>query len=310
MVIVAIPAVGLAVLTVAAFLGRWWWLLDVSANFRPQYLIALLVLGMVLMMAKWRRIGLVALVAAALNLVVVLPLFSGSPGESDPTRPALRVISFNIYSPNDRYAEVIEFIQQSNADLVFIHEASRPWEVALEALGDRYRILRPRSEDLIFGTLVLARGTLVEWESYGFATAETRAVSLTLIPEGWSEPVHALSSHPLAPTDAERARLRDTQLGFATEWAGEQSGAFIVVGDLNATPWSWPFRRLEGSTDLRNSAIGFGIQASYPADGNPLLRIPIDHVLHSSALRVRDRRRGLPLGSDHFPVIVDLELAG
>lgn len=308
MLVAAVPAVALAVVTVAAFFGRWFWLLDVAANFRPQYLAALLVLGAVLMMGKWRRTGAVTLGAAALNLVVVLPLFVGSPGEAPQSAPTVRVMTFNLFSPNEQYGEVIDLIREQSPDLVLLHEASRPWELAMDPLGEAYRIVRPRSDDLIFGTLVLVRGQLLDWESFGFATADPRAVELTFVPDGWQTPVEVLSVHPLAPTDSERARLRDDQLLFAADWAEDREGAFLVAGDLNATPWSWVFRKLEGSTDLRNTGIGFGIQATYPATGNPLTRIPIDHVLASSALVVRSRTLGPPVGSDHLPVIVDLAL--
>lgn len=308
MVVVAVPAVVMAVATLAAFGGRWVWWLDVLANFRPQLLVVLLILGVLLMVGRWRRTGSAVLMAAAVNLAVVLPLFAGSPGESDPSRPGVIVMSFNLYSPNDQYGAVIDYIQQIDADLVFLHEASRPWELAMDAIGGQYRLIRPRSDDLIFGTLVLARGNLIGWESYGFATEEARAVEITVVLDGWDQPLKVLSTHPLAPTDGERAAIRDAQLGFAAGWAREQEGPFLVLGDMNATPWSWPFRRLEASTELRNTAIGFGLQASYPVTGNPLLRIPIDHVLHSPGLGVRDRRLGPALGSDHFPVVVELEL--
>lgn len=79
-----------------------------------------------------------------------------------------------------------------------------------------------------------------------------------------------------------------------------------MVGDFNATPWSYPFRRLMASTDLSNSALGFGLDLSYPADGNPLVRVPIDHLLFSDGLAVVDRRLGPAMGSDHFPLTVDL----
>jgi endonuclease/exonuclease/phosphatase (EEP) superfamily protein YafD len=135
-------------------------------------------------------------------------------------------------------------------------------------------------------------------------------VEVSFVPEAWPVPVRVLSTHPLAPTDSERADLRDAQLRFASGWAVGQEGAYFVVGDFNATPWSWPFRRMVGETGLANSQVGFGLQPSFPADSNVLLRVPIDHLLHSDSLGVRDRRLGPPMGSDHFPLIVDLELRG
>ena len=190
MIVVAIPAVALIVVTVTAFFGRVYWFLDVLANFRPQYLVLLLLLGAVLMMGRWRRVGWAALGAAVLNLIVVLPLFLGSPGDSDPSRPAIRVMTFNLQGlANDQYGEVLGYIQQQRPDLVLLHEAHRPWELAIEPLGASYRIVRPRSDDLIFGTLVLVKGQLLEWRSHGFASAEARAV----------EPVDRLGGPALRP---------------------------------------------------------------------------------------------------------------
>lgn len=308
MILVAAPAVLLAAVSVAAFFGRWVWWLDVLANFRVQYLVALLLLGVVLMVFKWRRTGFVVLVVAAVNLVVVLPLFVGSPGEADPDLPSIRIMSFNLLSTNESYPDVVEYIQGNRPDLVFLHEASRPWEVAMDAADWDYEVIRPRSDDLIFGTLVMVAEPGADAVSYGFAEAQPRAVEVIYAPEGWPEPVKVLSTHPLAPTVEERAKLRDAQLGFATDWAASQDGAFIVVGDFNATPWSWPFRRMVADAPLRNSQIGFGIQPSFKADSNPFLRVPIDHLLHSERLVTTDRRLGPAMGSDHFALLVDLHL--
>jgi len=297
-------------MSLAAFLGRWIWWLDVLANFRAQYVVGLAVLGLIVVLSRWRKTGYAVLGVALVNLLVVLPLYLGSPAVATVEPSGVRVMSFNLLSTNERYPEVIEYIESVDPDLILLHEASRPWEVAMEAAELDYQIIRPRSEDLIFGTLVLVKGDAVEAVSYGFAASSARAVELTYTPEGWTTTLSILGSHPLAPTDRERADLRDAQLGFAGDWASGRNGAFIVVGDFNATPWSWPFRRLMDSADLRNSQKGFGLQPTFSAESNLLLRVPIDHLLHSPALEVTDRDLGPPLGSDHFPLIVDLQLAG
>jgi endonuclease/exonuclease/phosphatase (EEP) superfamily protein YafD len=306
-ILVAIPAVALAVVSLAAFGGRWIWWLDVFANFRAQYVVGLLGFGLILLMSKWRRIGYGVLAAAALNLVFVLPLYAGSPADSDPTAPSIRVMSFNLLSTNQNYSEVLEYIETVDPDLVLLHEASRPWEVAVEAADLDYEVIRPRSDNLIFGTLVLVRGENVEAVSYGFTETHPRSVSIVYRPTGWPESISVLSTHPLAPTEERRAKLRDAQLGFAADWALEQVGAFIVVGDFNATPWSWPMRNLLNEAPLRNSQLGFGLQPSFPTSSSFLMRVPIDHLVHSEALSVVDRRLGPSMGSDHFPLVIDLQ---
>ena len=53
--------------------------------------------------------------------------------------------------------------------------------------------------------------------------------------------------------------------------------------------------------------------ATFPATGglwSLLLRVPIDHLVHTPDLVVVDRRLGPPLGPDHFPLVVDLAVAG
>ena len=79
------------------------------------------------------------------------------------------------------------------------------------------------------------------------------------------------------------------------------------MGDLNTTSWSPFFSDLIEESGLRDSRKGFGIQTTWP-DGLFLLRIPIDHCLVSKDISVLDRRVGPSIGSDHFPVTVDLVL--
>ena len=309
MILLVIPAVTLAVVSIASFFGDWVWWLDVLANFRAQFVVGLVVLSLSLLLTRFRRTGMAVFAVAVVNLIPVLPLYVGSPGDSEPSAPSIRVMSFNLLSDNERFGEVIDYIEAVDPDLVLLHEASRPWEVALEAADLGYEIIRPRSENLIFGTLALVRGEEIEAVSFGFGAAQPRAFQLRYRPTGWPETIEVLSTHPLAPTKKERAALRDAQLGFAADWATGRDGPRFVVGDFNATPWSSPFRNLMDEADLRNSQVGFGLQPSFPTTSNVILRVPIDHLLHSEHFIVRDRRLGPDLGSDHFPLIVDIELA-
>ena len=309
MIVLVVPALALALASIGAFFGQWVWWLDVLANFRFQYFVVLAILGIPILFSKYRYLGYAILGVAGINLALVAPLYLASPGDVDGSRPGLVVLNFNILSDNQEFGPVIDYIRSADADLVFLYEASRPWEVAIEQSGLDYEVIRARADDLIFGTLILARDE-VEAVSYGFAESQPRAVALTYHPDRWPTPIEVLSVHPHSPTDATRASLRDAQLGFAADWAADREGPYLVVGDLNATPWSAPFRNLITTGHLTNSQRGFGLQATFPVDQIAFVRIPIDHVLHSDVISVRDRSLGPALGSDHFPVLVELQYNG
>ena len=295
-------AVVIAAASVTAFFGRYWWVLDLVSNFRAHMTVILVATGLILALGRWHRTALVVGLVAALNAAAVLPLFIGPAAR--PHTADVRVMSFNLLSDNTNYDAVIDFIADQSPDVVVLHEASRPWEEALAAADLGYEITRGRTEDLIFGSLVLTRpGSQVQ--SFGFQVSDPRAIEVVL-PSG----VAVLGIHPLAPFPDDQTERRRFQFEFAGLWAASREGPKVIVGDFNASPWSDPFRRLRTDTGLRNSQAGYGLELSYPADANPLLQVSIDHLLHSPDLVVADRRLGPPLGSDHLPLVVDLSLVG
>jgi endonuclease/exonuclease/phosphatase (EEP) superfamily protein YafD len=294
----------LGLATVAGFFGGTWWVLDLLAGFRHQLAIGLMICAVAAAFARWRKTAVAIGLLAAVNIALVAPLYIGP---SRPETGELRVLSFNVLGSNRQYGEVVDFIRASDADVVVLHEVTRRWEEAIEEAAATfddwpYEITEARARGDLFGSMVLVKSGAVV-ESFGFAVTDPRAIEI-LLPDG----VALLAIHPLSPSSEFRAQQNDRQLLFATNWAAGQDGPTVVFGDFNATPWSYPFRRLLSSTDLSNSARGFGLDLSYPADGNPLVRVPIDHLLFSDGLAVVDRRLGPAMGSDHFPLTVDLAL--
>lgn len=300
----AIPAVLLAVASLAAFLGPWAWWLDVLANFRVQFAAVLVPAGLILLAVRWWRTAAVVLAAAAVNVALILPLYVPPPA-TPPDGPALRVLSFNVLADNEQYDEVVDYIRSVEADVVVLHEVSRPWEEQILESGLPYIVNPVRTGDLIFGTLVLTPPG-AEVSGYGFTVGEPRAVEIRMKLDG--RDIAILASHPLSPSTETRSLLRDAQIRFAAEWAADQEVPALVVGDLNATRWSHAFGRLTSIGGLRNSENGFGFQPSFPAGAGVVLRVPIDHLLHSEGWVVAERRLGPALGSDHFPLVVDLVL--
>jgi endonuclease/exonuclease/phosphatase (EEP) superfamily protein YafD len=297
MSLVAVLAVALAAISIAAYFGNLWWILDLAASFRPQFVVLLLIGFGVLLLGRWHKLALVIGLVTLLNLATVIPLFISGGRASNHD---LRILSFNVLANNENYAEIIEFIASSDADLVVLHEASRPWEEALAEADLGYTIWLNRHPDDIFSSMVLVAGEATV-ESYGFRFRDPRAVAIRL-PSG----VSVLAIHPLSPQRHQRAELRDRQLAWAGDWVGDQTGPAIIVGDFNASPFSYAYRRLRNVTGLHDSIKGYGLELSYPARFPALMQVSIDHLLYSDGLSIADRRLGPALGSDHYPLIVDL----
>lgn len=85
---------------------------------------------------------------------------------------------------------------------------------------------------------------------------------------------------------------------FRTQYA-------VVLGDFNASQWSAVMRDFRRGTGLRHSAAGHGLHLTWPTS-EPLLYVPLDHILVSEQLWVLDSRVGPVVGSDHRPVIAEL----
>lgn len=300
MPVVAFVAVVLSAASLLAYLGRYSWVLDNLASFRPQLTAGLLVASLFLVLGRWPKTAALVAIVTILNAMTLLPLFL--PVKAAPSGSEVRILSFNVLSENENFDGIMDYIRETEADLVVLHEASLPWEEAVAEAGLDYEVTITKHSQDIFGSLVLApAGSVVE--SFGFRVTDPRAVAIAM-PQGLA----VLAVHPLSPSTPHRARLRDQQLAFAGDWVNEQSSPVAVIGDFNAGPFSWPYRRLLAETGLHDSIRGHGLQNTYPASASPVFRVSIDHLLYSEGIEVEGRILGPALGSDHFPLIVDLSL--
>jgi endonuclease/exonuclease/phosphatase (EEP) superfamily protein YafD len=113
-----------------------------------------------------------------------------------------------------------------------------------------------------------------------------------------------IGTHPPPPKGAVNSRHRNRQLVEMAKFIRSLSGAAVLCGDLNMSPWSVYFRSFLRESGLLDSGKGFGVQPTWPVDW-PVMRVPIDHCFVSEGIRVIDRKIGPKVGSDHFPLLVD-----
>ncbi len=295
----ALAAVGVAATALVTFLPIWP--LELFDHFRVHYAIVGLVATAAAGGLRMQGYLDASLIATLVHICVLVP---DAPRATPPEHgTAVRVLVLNVHTGSSSFAAVRQLIDEMHPDIMGLVEVDQRWLDALAPSLTAFtgRIEHPRDDN--FGIALYARGQVSGGtESLGSAVP---TIIASVLLDGAT--LTAIVTHPIPPLTAATSAALESQLdAVAARTRGEAN--VIVMGDFNATPWSRPFRRLLAGSGLCDSRDGFGLQASFPA--SPwLLRIPIDHLLHSCSIGVTDRRVERDVGSDHLPILVDLVIA-
>jgi endonuclease/exonuclease/phosphatase (EEP) superfamily protein YafD len=287
--------------TLFAFAARWWWPFELLSHFRLHYLLMLAPLTVGLLIAKRYTVAFLTVCCLVWNLTLVVPDFVGPPDHVGRSFP-LRLMSSNVLTRNRNYEQFLQTVRAENPDVLLVMEIDDSWVRALEKLRGEYPYgeSAPRADNFGIGLFSKVPVEEIKLIYIGSAGAPSIQVVLTV----GDAKVNVLGTHPMPPI-ARRSALRNEQLVAVADLVAAMKGPTILAGDLNTTPWSPFFGDLLDRTGLRDSRCGFGNQATWPSRFGAA-GIPIDHVLVSDDISVRNRHVGSILGSDHRSVITDL----
>jgi endonuclease/exonuclease/phosphatase family metal-dependent hydrolase len=101
--------------------------------------------------------------------------------------------------------------------------------------------------------------------------------------------------------------VRRQQSAAVADWIAEGAGPLLVAGDFNTPPESTTFRDFWGRYTDAFAEAGLGWGYSYHMNRTALR---IDHILAGPGWRCRACRVGPEVGSEHLPVIADLDWVG
>lgn len=292
--------------TVIGLLDRVSWVFELADVFRLQYLAVLA--AAVPVAAALRRFRLAGLAAAlaALNLAVVAPSFAAS-ATAAPAAGAgsLRLLVANVEVGNPRFEEIVRLVRRERPDLVGIVELTPALAERLtrELPGYRARMLAPQEGAYgigVFSRVPLLSARIERFPEDGGPPTVVARVRVA------GEPVTVVVTHVHTPF---AGSIHTRQLEALAAARPRLGSRLAVCGDFNTPPWAGPFRRL--ADDARLSDL-YGDDAwsgySWPT-WNPLLRVPLDNCLVGGGLGVRAHRHGADIGSDHFPLVVDLAVS-
>lgn len=297
----------LAPATAFAYLAGLWWGFELFVHFRMQYAISGLLLAGALWVLRRRGMSALALTLAVANAIPVAPLLF-APRVAAPTTAgaALRVVSINVFAGNHDYARVLAYVRQEQPDVLVVLEVTPGWARALEQLRSEFAYSWVRPTGQRAGIAVLSRVQPSATREVDLGGTGEPSLVLTLEQSG--APVALLGTHLYWPLGPRASAVRNRQLHGIARLARERAAPFAVIGDLNVTPFSPHFARLLREGGLRNCANGAALAPTWPARVPPLF-IRIDHCLASPDLSATDVRVGPYVGSDHYPIAVDIRRA-
>jgi endonuclease/exonuclease/phosphatase (EEP) superfamily protein YafD len=249
--------------------------------------------------------GLIGMLAAALGAMPIVKYVvpADHPMQLEPG-DTLRVMSLNTWFRNEDPNRLLEYLETSGADLIVLQEISTDEGRGLHARLKIYPYAFVEGAGAS-DSVVLSRWPITAVELVPLSADSVSAIRATIDWNG--QPITLIGAHlhwPIGPRTAER---RNSELAGLSLLAQSHPGPLVMLGDFNITPWSPHFESFLRVSGLQDCAVGHGVDPTWPSQVI-LAGIRIDHCFASSHWRSVDALTGPAVGSDHRPMIVELEL--
>ncbi len=297
-------AVALGVAYAAAQFAGQNAFLDNLSNFPVHFAAGFLASAAVLTALKSRAWALACAAAAALAIAPVVPWYFGpAAGPTDAARPQVKLLVSNVRLTNQQRDRLKRLVAQESPDVVGLIEVNSAWLRELQSLRSGYaHHFEVPSEG--FAGFALYSRLPIEGARIMQVAGSTPAIAAKL--KTASGEIEIILAHPTSPLNAEFIRLRNEQLLALAQYVGAAQGPVVLAGDLNLTMWNRGYRPLADVGGLQNARDGHGVGPTWPYTG--WLGVPIDHVLATPDVALRNFRVLDAIGSDHLPISAEFSL--
>ena len=184
------------------------------------------------------------------------------------------VIHYNVKENNKKIETVAQGALKSNADIVSMQEL-KPTSFAI--VDPLMRAVYPYS----FSDLSVDGFGLAVYSKYPFAATEVVISNNYPILVGeiiiQNDTLHFVAATTSTPTSDKDFEKQAKQFKFIAEEVNKIQGPLIVMGDMNAAPWSEHIKELLKATKLKDSRKD--LSSTYPA--NSPVQVAIDYIFHS-----------------------------
>ncbi len=217
----------------------------------------------------------------------------------------ISILVSNVLTPNKHYQKLRDLVNYWDPDILLTLETDKTWEEELSEIEERYPHTVKIPQDNLYGMHLYSKLELQEIEVKFLISEEIPSIhGYVLLRNGERVNIHCLHPKPPSPTEDDTSTKRDAELLLVGKEVKKQNST-LVFGDLNDVAWSRTTRLFQQISGLADPRIGRGFYNTYHA-GIPVFRWPLDHVFHSKDFALLKLKRLPNIGSDHFPIYIEL----
>jgi endonuclease/exonuclease/phosphatase (EEP) superfamily protein YafD len=228
--------------------------------------------------------------------------------ETVEVQTTLSLLIWNVYQFNQKYRPFIQLVKDKQPDLILLCETNDWWVEQLQEIKDIYPYHREVPLENTYGMCIYARHPLEEISVKSLIKEGVPSIRATININGKYK-IRMFGVHPIPPYPAYSTSKapKDAELLLIAKEVRAADSPCIVLGDMNDVAWSNLTTAFQKISRLLDPRRGRGIMPTFHAK-IPLMRIPIDQIFCSSNFRLIGIERMPAMGSDHFPIFVQLAL--
>jgi endonuclease/exonuclease/phosphatase (EEP) superfamily protein YafD len=267
--------------------------------------------------ADFTRIhDIIFLVLLSVNEVYLLSLIwnytplAGRQMKGDPENSTdkIRLFIANVYQYNCDYSLCYKVITQARPDIVLLVETDEEWATEMEEMMNnfKYKVLQPQPDT--YGMMLFSKLEIVHHNLRFLVEENVPSITADIKTKNNQQfRLYCVHPKPPVPGESKESTERDAEILIVGKEAKAFSHPVIVAGDLNDVAWSYTTKLFIKISGLLDPRIGRGFYSTFHAK-YPIFRWPLDHVFCSSHFYLNHLKRMPSIGSDHFPMLIEVSL--
>ncbi|MBL7818706.1 MAG: endonuclease/exonuclease/phosphatase family protein [Saprospiraceae bacterium] len=277
-------------------------------RYAAQITVAYWFLGLLFLVLKNARLTMVSFICCGF-----LCLFLKGMSDSKVAKPQvahalqISVAQINISLSNSKYAETIDAIKKTHADVLSLQEVDLEWS---NRLKDSLSVIYPyrcRVDKVdLYGIEIYSKYPFASSDTFYTAINNMPNLVVSLKKTASSRPIFVVSTYFMPPLFTSAYFTMQQQMKTLADYIHAIKDPLLTVGDYNIESSSWEIQQFRQQAGLLNSRRGF---RPTRADGQfDLTEVPTDHIFFTPHLECNYFETIVGAKNEHLGILGSFQL--